>query len=933
MKYPVSAPIVGPWLYRRSVKELAHRARQGDVAAVQNLTDIFCTSREVAVRDITRTALSNLVSHQAIDRFCKETIERNDEELYTIATDSNYLPSDTGLQAIFLFITGQQQRYLQCDPLPNRPLLASGYAKATHRQRHYIRNTAKKSGHCNILTAALRENAHSGNAISWTEEEWEIVIPGLIQDKAWGVLWQYIVNAPLHLSITALSAMKAAEWRPAGDDVVFWQGITRNLPREWCCPVPHDTLSIPLRNPDSQPLHLTFSCDGTLLAAVCADGSLLLWNMHAGVLVFRLPADLDTITGITFSADHTRLLCAGINGSLQCRDTVTGTLLWSVGSGELTPLQFACLHNGSAVVFPGIGAHIRIVKMADGQEEDISGGNEAPATCCILSHDDRFCAVGYSDGTVGIWNLQIKQVTHTLEGQGNPVRSLTFCEGDNEILVMYDQNQPITWDITSKKRIRTYTGNTGQLGLHAITLDGSSFVIEGDDRILRIWLSGNSTPVAEIPLYNHPLGACSISADGRVLATGCTDGTLRTYLMNEGAVLYEKKAHKQGITAIALTSSGERLASTGWDGTVKLWDSVSGELVRTLLQPCGGVTCITANPEGSSIYAGYTNGTVRNIPCKTGEFNQTLDMYTSTIRAIAINHGGTLLACAGGDPSLRVWNVKTGGLVASIEGLKKTQRSLAFSHDGKTLISGGWDGRVRFWSIPEGLLLKTLIGHSSIITALVISPDGTMLASGSNDRSIRLWTIGDGKCVLVREDSRSEVSALALSPDGQLLAFAGADSVIHICSMPNGTPAPAIPALPGKIKALAFASEGRLLVAGFDTGTVAVFSCAGRNLMRTMTPHTGAVTGIVVLPGGESVMTSGLDGQVRHENLPWTRSMAGTGLDDIPLVARYERTSTQPDARAQWAFLHGMLATRFSNDIELCTGVNDSSLYDIQIVG
>ncbi|MDP3564048.1 MAG: hypothetical protein Q8R70_06115, partial [Methanoregula sp.] len=68
-------------------------------------------------------------------------------------------------------------------------------------------------------------------------------------------------------------------------------------------------------------------------------------------------------------------------------------------------------------------------------------------------------------------------------------------------------------------------------------------------------------------------------------------------------------------------------------------------------------------------------------------------------------------------------------------------------------------------------------------------------------------------------------------------------------------------------------------------------------------------------------------------NLPWTRPLSGTTLDDIPLVARYARTCPQPDAQAQWAFLHGMLATRFRNDIELCTTVNDESMYDIQIVG
>ncbi len=932
MKSFISAPLIGPWLYRNSVKELKDRALQGDAEAVQELAGIFCTSTDKTVLDITRTALCSLVSLSAIDKLCNEALERDNAALQSIATDRNFLPTDSCTQALFLFVTGQWKRYAQCDPLLHRPMLAAGYAQATNRGRFYARNAAKKTGQCSVLAAALMGTEHSRNALLWSEEEWDIVIPGLIHERDWERLWRLVVHAPLHLTITALSAMEAAGWKPSGDESAIWEEITRTIPKEWTSPIPEDSLPLTSYSPQCQPLRLAFSEDGALLAAGCADGTVCLWTIRTGTLVFRHQTGQGTISGLAFSTDNLRLLCAGTSGTLQCYDTITGTRFWSVTSGERTPVQFACSREGFVIVPLSAGGHLWIVNMADGQVQDLSGGHEAAVTCCAISFDDRFCSVGYADGAVGIWDLQKTQYLKTLKGLSDPVRTFTFCE-DEDLLVIYDHNRPVRWHIRSGSQARTYTGNTGATHCCAITPDASSFAIAGDDRILRSWQAGKTDPVAEIPLSKRSLTACEVSADGMKLITGCNEGNLRIYAMNGGSVLHDCKAHKQTVTAIALSSHAEMIASAGWDGSVKLWNCTSGELVRTLMRPSGEVTGITSTPDGSTIYAGYNDGTIRQIEFTTGEYSKTLDMYTSSIRAIAINPDGTQLACAGGDNSLRIWNVKTGGLIKSIEGLTATQRCLVFSFDGKTLVSGGWDGKVRLWSVPDGTLLKTLTGHTSIITTIAISPDGALLITGSNDRSVRIWTVCDGRCVSVLEDSRSEVSALALSPDGTFAAFAGADAVIHLCHLPEGTPAPTIPSPPGKITALAFADDGRVLVAGLDTGTVAIFSCIGRNLMRTMTAHTAAVTGIVVLPGGTSVLTSSLDGGVRYWMLPWTKPLSGTTLDDISIVARYERTCSRTDALAQWKFLHGMLNARFSNDIELCTTVDDAGLYDIQIVG
>jgi len=203
----------------------------------------------------------------------------------------------------------------------------------------------------------------------------------------------------------------------------------------------------------------------------------------------------------------------------------------------------------------------------------------------------------------------------------------------------------------------------------------------------------------------------------------------------------------------------------------------------------------------------------------------------------------------------------------------------------------GWDGIVRFWEITGGKMARTPDGHSITITALAIALENFLLATASNDRKARIWTLIDGQCITVLKDLRSEVSALAFSPDRSLLAYGGADAMIYFCFLPESIPEPTIPSLPGKITSHAFASEGRLLVAGRYTGSILVFSCVGRNLLKSIPVQNDEVTGIIVLHWGELILTSSLDGLVHRWNLFWTRHLSGTVLEDIQLVAGYERTS------------------------------------------
>jgi len=82
----------------------------------------------------------------ATETFRDEVLSRETRSLDPLALECGYIPADLLARALFLFVTGQYQRYRALDSLLDRPLLARGYAAASDAARGRSRDHARKTG-------------------------------------------------------------------------------------------------------------------------------------------------------------------------------------------------------------------------------------------------------------------------------------------------------------------------------------------------------------------------------------------------------------------------------------------------------------------------------------------------------------------------------------------------------------------------------------------------------------------------------------------------------------------------------------------------------------------------------------------------------------------------------------------------------------------
>jgi WD40 repeat protein len=782
-----------------------------------------------------------------------------------------------------------------------------------------------------VLARALTGTNVTQHAGRWTYDEWDIIITGLTSGQQWDDLWLLAVLAPVPLAVTAITALKGAGWIPAGDDQLLWNNIASALPDRWMYPVPVGHAPVPARKPSGKVVSLCFSPDGSLFATGCQDGVITVRRTASAGPAAEFSNGPTPIRFLELSADNTCLVAGGDDGTVHGYGMQDRSRIWSYeGSGE-TP---ACSVSpcSRSVLIGDHGGSLHLLDAANGRELSSLRVHPSPVTCISHGPGGSPVACGHADGTVSVIRHGGHSALRLFSGTGSPARALTFSPAGTELLVLYEQADPVLLDIVAEKSIRLFTGSAGRAVCHAVSSGGGWFAIGTDDQTLRCWSWREPAPAACLQFPRRHITCCSPVAGGSLLAIGFQNGKVRVCLMPGGDFVKECGGDKKPVTACALSPDGTRLAAVNWDGTARLWRLPEGEVVRTLDAHAGTIAAL-AGPAGNLLATATADGIARVLDGSDGTLLRMIDLYTPSVRAAAMSPDGRYLASAGADASVRIWMLRDGSLAAAAEALATSQRCCTFFPDGSSLVTGGWDGACRIYRVPDAHLLRTLFGHTSVVTCCAVSRDGSLLVTGSNDTTVRLWNTEEGEAYAVLGKSCAEVSAVALSPDETLLAAGSADGRVRLWRLPYGTPAGDLPGLPWKVTALAFTPDGCTLIAGSGHGTCAFFSLPEKTLIRFIPCHTGAVTGIGILPDGRTLVTTGGDGVCRFHSLPPMPFLVHAALADIPAAAREVELAGSGAGNSQWTFLRTMLSARFRGEIEVSPMSRTAGCYDIQIVG
>ncbi|OKH48879.1 nSTAND1 domain-containing NTPase, partial [Scytonema sp. HK-05] len=205
-------------------------------------------------------------------------------------------------------------------------------------------------------------------------------------------------------------------------------------------------------------------------------------------------------------------------------------------------------------------------------EKNVLKGHEGNVSEVAISTDGKTIVSGGEDGTVRLWNQQLKPIAQPFKGhQGNVIKVAISTDGKTIVSGGLDGTVRL-WNQQLKPIAQPFKGHQGFVKSVAISTDGKTIVSGGDDGTVRLW-NPQLKPIAQ-PFKGHQgfVYSVAISTDGKTIVSGGRDGTVRLWNPQLKPIAQPFKGHSGSVSSVAISTDGKTIVSGGRDGTVRLWN-------------------------------------------------------------------------------------------------------------------------------------------------------------------------------------------------------------------------------------------------------------------------------------------------------------------------------------------------------------------------
>lgn len=535
---------------------------------------------------------------------------------------------------------------------------------------------------------------------------------------------------------------------------------------------------------------LKFDNSGKYIGAGLNHGSIKVWNIESGAVIFEFPANSATME-FDYCLKNEKIVYLDDNGSITTIDYKTGS---DKKTFENIGLQRIKGHpSGKSVFGYDYKSKFFEIDLATGEKlQEVELFKEFKYSPCRMDIDNKgeFLAVAFDgkengkNGEVHI--LKVKDLSRVgiLKGHTSRIFDLKFDEKTQTLITTGHDGMTKLWDISKMKEITSLNINTF-----------SSFALEAHPKEKIFLIAENN----QIHYINQKTGRIiktfkskgnkivNLAYDqvGKYMAASTLDLQIKIWDLEQNKVIRTV----MGLWPVAFSPNGEDLVSMGMGINLTVWNPMTGKSRYNLDTEGELIQNISFSVDGKKISGAGFLGVIKVWDLESHKLIQKLVGHVGGVYGTSFSPDGKFLASAGMDQTVRVWDLETGKEVHQMKPHDVIVSDVKFSPDGKTLASASWDKTIKLWNTETWELIHTLEGHTNMIKTIDFSPNGKYLASGAGnnavwetDNSVKIWNVAEGKLHCSFNNHIGMINKVIFDKNDELVYSCADDGLIKVWS-------------------------------------------------------------------------------------------------------------------------------------------------------
>ena len=298
------------------------------------------------------------------------------------------------------------------------------------------------------------------------------------------------------------------------------------------------------------------------------------------------------------------------------------------------------------------------------------------------------------------------------------------------------------------------------------------------------------------------------------------------------------------------------------------------ELHKTLTGHSAEITHINFRSEDNLLVSGDKSGKIIVWDTETGEIKKILHEHDDKITDIAFSNTGTLMASASYDGKIKIWNLNNWQEIKNINspsvpaysGVKGNEPTFViFTENDTHVLFGGYNMKVVKANINTGQKQEIFTTTKGAVTCGTISENKQKLFFGAVDK-IYFLDLQNNR--ITKQISKSKnyddlICETELLPNSNLLAYWAYNGKVHFYNTQTGELQYSINATNKKgTSNIAFSFDKKYMLTGNDGNKTKIWNLQNRQIIQTLTGHTGEVTCFAYSTDGNYIVTGGNDNKI-----------------------------------------------------------------------